>query len=66
MLGQIDLAGSFTLLGSAITVNRLGYGAMQLAGRDGNKLVWDPPRDIDAANRNSGTGSCEEIERGTP
>src|ERR1700693_3519472 len=22
---------------------------MQLAGRDGNKLVWGPPRDIDAA-----------------
>jgi aryl-alcohol dehydrogenase-like predicted oxidoreductase len=22
---------------------------MQLAGRDGNKFVWGPPRDIDAA-----------------
>jgi pyridoxine 4-dehydrogenase len=32
-----------------MTVNRMGYGAMQLAGRDGNKLVWGPPRDIDAA-----------------
>ena len=49
MIGQIDLAGSFTLPGSAMTVNRMGYGAMQLAGRDGNKLVWGPPRDIDAA-----------------
>jgi pyridoxine 4-dehydrogenase len=32
-----------------MTVNRMGYGAMQLAGRDGNKLAWGPPRDIDAA-----------------
>jgi pyridoxine 4-dehydrogenase len=49
MIGQIDLAGSFTLPGSAMTLNRVGYGAMQLAGRDGNKLVWGPPRDVDAA-----------------
>ena len=49
MIGQIDLAGSFTLPGSAMTLNRVGYEAMQLAGRDGNKLVWGPPRDIDAA-----------------
>ena len=27
----------------------MGYGAMQLAGRDGNKLVWGPPRDVDEA-----------------
>ena len=49
MIGQTDLAGSFTLHGTSMTVNRMGYGAMQLAGRDGNKLVWGPPRDIDAA-----------------
>jgi aryl-alcohol dehydrogenase-like predicted oxidoreductase len=49
MIEQIDLAGSFTLPGSATTLNRVGYGAMQLAGRDGNRLVWGPPRDIDAA-----------------
>jgi pyridoxine 4-dehydrogenase len=49
MVKQIDFAGSFTLPGAAITLNRVGYGAMQLAGRDGNKLVWGPPRDIDAA-----------------
>jgi pyridoxine 4-dehydrogenase len=49
MIEQIDLAGSFTLPGSAMTLNRMGYGAMQLAGRDGNKLVWGPPRDVDAA-----------------
>ena len=49
MIGQIDLAGSFTLPGTSMTVNRMGYGAMQLAGRDGNKLVWGPPRDVDGA-----------------
>jgi pyridoxine 4-dehydrogenase len=49
MIEQIDLAGSFTLPGTSMTVNRMGYGVMQLAGRDGNKLVWGPPRDIDAA-----------------
>jgi pyridoxine 4-dehydrogenase len=32
-----------------IKQNRMGYGAMQLARRDGNKLVWGPPRDIDEA-----------------
>jgi aryl-alcohol dehydrogenase-like predicted oxidoreductase len=49
MLQQAELAGSFTLPGAAISVNRMGYGAMQLAGRDGNKLVWGPPRNIDEA-----------------
>jgi pyridoxine 4-dehydrogenase len=49
MIEQISLAGSFTLPGSSLIVNRMGYGAMQLAGRDGNKLVWGPPRDVDGA-----------------
>src|ERR1700678_1805617 len=49
MTVQTDLAGSFTLPGTSMTVNRMGYGAMQLAGRDGNKLVWGPPRDVDGA-----------------
>ncbi len=49
MLQQMSMAGSFTLPGSSLRVNRLGYGAMQLAGRDGNKLVWGPPLDIDGA-----------------
>src|ERR1700722_3256895 len=49
MAGQTTLAGSFTLPGTSMTVNRMGYGAMQLAGRDGNKLVWGPPRDVDGA-----------------
>lgn len=42
-------AGSFTLPGTSLTLNRMGYGAMQLAGRDGSKLVWGPPRDVDGA-----------------
>jgi pyridoxine 4-dehydrogenase len=45
MTEQIDLAGSFTLPGTSIAVNRMGYGAMQLAGPE----VWGPPRDVDAA-----------------
>jgi pyridoxine 4-dehydrogenase len=49
MIEQTDLAGSFTFSGTSMTVNRMGYGAMQLAGRDGHKLVWGPPRDVDAA-----------------
>ena len=49
MIERTDLAGTFTLPGTSMTVNRMGYGAMQLAGRDGNKLVWGPPRDIDRA-----------------
>jgi aryl-alcohol dehydrogenase-like predicted oxidoreductase len=49
MIEQQSLGGSLTLPGTTATVNRIGYGAMQLAGRDGNKLVWGPPRDVDAA-----------------
>jgi pyridoxine 4-dehydrogenase len=49
MLNELSFAGSFTLPGSSLTVNRMGYGAMQLAGREGNKMVWGPPRDVDGA-----------------
>jgi pyridoxine 4-dehydrogenase len=42
---QPDLAGNFTLSGTSMTLNRMGYGAMQLAGPQ----VWGPPRDVDAA-----------------
>ena len=49
MIEQMNLAGSFTLPGTSMTVNRMGYGAMQLAGRDGSKLVWGPPRNVDEA-----------------
>jgi pyridoxine 4-dehydrogenase len=45
MTKQIDLGGTFTLPGTAMTVNRMGYGAMQLAGPQ----VWGPPRDRDTA-----------------
>ena len=45
MLQQTDLAGNFTLPGTSMTLNRMGYGAMQLAGPQ----VWGPPRDVDAA-----------------
>jgi pyridoxine 4-dehydrogenase len=49
MTEQTNLVGNFTLPATSMTVNRMGYGAMQLAGRDGNKLVWGPPRDVDEA-----------------
>ncbi len=45
MTKQMDLGGSFTFPGTSMTVNRMGYGAMQLAGPQ----VWGPPRDMDAA-----------------
>lgn len=40
-----QLGGTFTFPGTSTTVNRMGYGAMQLAGPQ----VWGPPRDMDAA-----------------
>src|SRR5580765_7961645 len=45
MLQPAGLAGHFTLPGTSMTLNRMGYGAMQLAGPQ----VWGPPRDVDAA-----------------
>jgi aryl-alcohol dehydrogenase-like predicted oxidoreductase len=45
MTKQMELVGSFTLPGTSMTLNRMGYGAMQLAGPQ----VWGPPRDVDAA-----------------
>jgi len=45
MTQQTDLADSFTLPRTSMTVNRIGYGAMQLAGPQ----VWGPPRDVDEA-----------------
>jgi hypothetical protein len=36
--------GSFTLAGTSLTVNRTGYGAMQLAGQDGDWRVWAAAR----------------------
>jgi aryl-alcohol dehydrogenase-like predicted oxidoreductase len=46
---QSNLGGTFTFPNTSITVKRMGYGAMQLAGRDGDKLVWGPPRDLPGA-----------------
>ena len=42
---KMSLGGSFTLPGTALTVNRMGYGAMQLAGPH----VFGPPKDRAAA-----------------
>ena len=49
MTNRSDLGGTFALPTTSITVTRMGYGAMQLAGRDGDKLVWGPPLDIPGA-----------------
>jgi len=40
-----NLGGTYELPGSGMIVNRMGYGAMQLAGPQ----VWGPPRDVDLA-----------------
>jgi len=45
MTTQINLGGSFTLPGTSMSLNRMGYGAMQLAGPQ----VFGPPRDRNAA-----------------
>jgi len=45
MTKQMDLGGSFTHPGTSMTLNRMGYGAMQLSGPQ----VWGPPRDVDGA-----------------
>jgi aryl-alcohol dehydrogenase-like predicted oxidoreductase len=42
-----NLGGSFTLANTSLTVSRMGYGAMQLAGPQ----VWGPPRDPEGALR---------------
>jgi aryl-alcohol dehydrogenase-like predicted oxidoreductase len=47
MMKQTNLGGSFTFADASLTVNRMGYGAMQLAGTK----VWGPPRDPEEAVR---------------
>ncbi len=42
---EVKLGGRFTFPGTSLTVQRIGYGAMQLAGPG----VWGPPKDPDAA-----------------
>jgi pyridoxine 4-dehydrogenase len=49
MAKSSNLGGTFSFPNTSITINRIGYGAMQLAGKDGDKLVWGPPRDIPGA-----------------
>ncbi len=44
-MNEAKLGGRFTFHGTSLTVQRLGYGAMQLAGPG----VWGPPKDPDAA-----------------
>ena len=44
-MNEAKLGGRFTFHGTSLTVHRLGYGAMQLAGPG----VWGPPRNPDAA-----------------
>ena len=45
MTKRKDLGGSLTLPGTSMSLHRMGYGAMQLAGPG----VWGPPRDVDVA-----------------
>ena len=47
MTTQTNLSGSFSFANTTMTVNRMGYGAMQLAGPQ----VWGPPRDPEEAVR---------------
>lgn len=42
---EAGLGGQFTFSGTSLTVNRMGYGAMQLAGPG----VWGPPKDRETA-----------------
>ena len=44
-MSEATLGGRFTFPGTSLTVERMGYGAMQLAGPG----VYGPPRDPDAA-----------------
>jgi pyridoxine 4-dehydrogenase len=45
MTNSEKLGGQFTFPGTSLTVHRMGYGAMQLAGPH----VWGPPRDPEGA-----------------
>jgi aryl-alcohol dehydrogenase-like predicted oxidoreductase len=44
-MGAAKLGGRFTFPGTSLTVERIGYGAMQLAGPG----VWGPPKDPQGA-----------------
>ena len=45
MTKQTKLGGTFTLPSTSISLYRMGYGAIQLAGPE----VWGPPPDVNAA-----------------
>jgi aryl-alcohol dehydrogenase-like predicted oxidoreductase len=44
-MSEVILGGRFKFAGTSLTIHRLGYGAMQLAGPG----VWGPPKDPDGA-----------------
>src|ERR1700749_725938 len=44
-ISEAALGGRFTFPGTSLTVQRIGYGAMQLAGPG----VWGPPKDQESA-----------------
>jgi aryl-alcohol dehydrogenase-like predicted oxidoreductase len=44
-MSETKLGGGFTFPGTLLTVNRVGYGAMQLSGPG----IWGPPKDLDGA-----------------
>jgi pyridoxine 4-dehydrogenase len=44
-MSEAELGGRFNFPGTSLTVRRIGYGAMQLAGPG----VWGPPKDLDGA-----------------
>src|SRR5689334_14610705 len=55
------LGGSFTLPGTTMSLRRMGYGAMQLAGPE----VWGPPRDEQEATavlREAVSGGVNHID----
>ena len=44
-MSEAKLGGRFTFPGTTFTVQRIGYGAMQLTGPG----IWGPPKDVDGA-----------------
>src|SRR5437773_2638908 len=44
-MAETDLGGKFTFPGTSLTIHRIGYGAMQLAGPG----VWGAPKDPSTA-----------------
>ena len=61
MATEMELGGTFTFPGTTMTVKRMGYGAMQLAGPG----VYGPPRERDAALavlREAGASGVDHID----